>query len=273
MLEIQVDHTHTVCVDLYQNSFIDRWKQLFVETVQSCSINQLESFACSVTESQAQQRLQEAIVTINNFLQRELIPTTPVWDSQKYYNELHSKFELLSGTYENPTRLMKYAPANVKSAIRDLNFYIHRLENRPYKLQDYWYISFDKGCYQRRPLLDEDYQHFSYQLDPGLVYIHYSELGKMFWHLFEDGLPITYSGLKNLHYYSAEISIHLGPSRQLGSAEYFDWAKTNNIDLSNKHVGTGILPIGVAREVDNVRDIAYTSHNITQLRINHGKTI
>ena len=276
MLEIQVDHHEVIKVDLYPNNFVDRWKQLFVETANSCQVNQLESFVFNLPEDVARQRLLTAIDTINQFLKTELIvvPLEINWDDQTWYNQLHKIFEDLSGPWGKPTRLFSIAPDKVKSAVRDLNFYVHRLEVRPYKNSSSFYISFDKNCYKRYQLEHTDYEYFQHYAEPGEAFIHYAELGKTHYDLYKDGLPTDYSGLKNLHYYSAEISIWLGKQpRRFFEDSFYEWADQNNIDVSSKIIGLGIIPIGCIKDVDSARKIVYNGTNITSLRINHGKTI
>jgi len=276
MLEIEVDHCHWVAVDLYRNDFVSRWASLFEKTAASCAVNQLESFSCNLTESQAKERLIAAITAINQFLKREFIdlPKEINWDDQEWYNYLHSKFERLSGTYGKPTGLFEIAPAAIKDAIRALNFYVHRLEMKSCHTIP-WYISFDKDCYIRLPLKFDDYKLFCDVMRSGQAFIHYAELGKTTVDLYEDNLPIDYPGLKNLHYYSAEISLYLGSDDvELFSNGFQNWAKDHSIDITDTKQGLGIIPIGEVKNIDQARQIVYNGSSITNLRItHHGQTI
>ena len=270
MLLIEVDHCHSVAVDLYSNDFVTRWASLFSDTAGSCSINQSESFACNLTETQAQIELAAAISAVNTFLRRDFInqPHTVDWNDQSWYNYLHERFEKLSGTYGHPTRLFSVAPKPVRNAIRAVNFLVHRLEIRPYAQQPFWYISFDKDCYTRLPLQDTDYQLFRYQLEPGQVYIHYAELGKTTWDIFKDGLTPDYSAMKNLHYYSAEISVYLGQQKiDLLTPEFTMWADQNQIDLNRTGLGLGFVPVGQVKDIDTVRQIVYNGSSISNIKI------
>ena len=269
MLEIEVDHCHTVTVDLYSNEFMSRWKLLFEKTAASCGIDQLEAFSCNLTEVQAQERLLWAIDTINGFLKRTFIETGDIdWNDQDWYNYLHAKFERLSGSYDRPTRLMTLADTKLRSAVRALNFYVHKLEQRPYGRHRPWYISFDKDCYQRLPLQPKDYELFQGQVHPGEVVVHYAELGKTTVDLYEDGLPKDYPGLKNLHYYSAELSAHLGSETiSFFSEDFRKWAEENSIDIYDRTLGLGVIPIGTIRDLDRARQIVYNGSSITNLRI------
>lgn len=270
MLEIEIDHCRTVAVDLYQNQFVSKWQMLFERTTSACAINQVESFACKITELESQQRLLRAIDHINEFLKKPFIEITEPcnWDDQNWYNYLHSKFEQLSGSYGRPTRLFEIAPHTVRDAIRALNFYVHRLETRPYQKLKPWYISFDKNCYQRLPLESDDYELFEFVVQPGQAVIHYAELGKNLVDLYQDGLPTTYSGLRNLHFYSAEISISLSDKPfDLFPRGFVQWAQSKGIDVANKKLGIGTIPIGTVKDLDTTRQTVYTGNSITKLRI------
>jgi hypothetical protein len=221
-------------------------------------------------ESEAQQRLLDSINDINKFLKTQYIevPHPCDWDNQNWYNYLHLKFEKLSGSWSSPTRLFAAAPTTFRNAVRSLNFYTHRLEARPYKRLKPWYISFDKDCYQRLPLNEADYELFEHVILPGQVVIHYAELGKTLIDLYCDGLPADYPGLKNLHFYSAEISICMSDYPiSLLPAGFGQWAQSNGIDIFDKKLGIGGLSIGQVRDLDAARQTLYNGNTITQLRI------
>jgi hypothetical protein len=276
MLEIQVDHHNTIVVDLYHNSFVEKWCDLFTQTVASCNVEQLESFCCTLTDEEAQLKIVNAANVINNFLKTDFInqPFPGCWQDQNWYNYLHDKFEQLSGTYEKPTKLLLIAPQHVKQAVRHLNLFLHTLEKSLQGKKFPWYISFNKDCYQRKPFSKEDYNYIKFEFEPGEVYIHYAELGKTYYDLFNDQLPIDYSGLKNLHYYSAELSVSFNKQTiPCYPEEFYHWAKKHKIDVRSKQSGLGILPVGKLRNIDQARQIVYNGNEITNLRINHGKTI
>jgi hypothetical protein len=276
MLEIQVDHAQVIVVDLYHNHFVNKWKKLFLKTVETCEVNQPESFIGNCSEHRAQQNLLDAITAINKFFNKDFIkvPATINWEDQNWYNYLHQIFEQLSGTWNNPTRLMTFANAQVREAIRNINFYVHRLEKRPYQQEASLFVSFNKDCYTRKKFDIEDYQYFQHHVESGQVYIHYAELGKTYLDLYEDGLPFDYAGAKNLHYYSAEIAIRLEPcKKELFDTGFYNWLQQNNIDINDKTLGIGILPIGQVKDVDKAGNIVYNGSRITNLRIDHGKTI
>lgn len=270
MLEIEVDGCYTVAIELYQNQFVAKWQKLFETTASACKINQVECFACRISEQEAQQRLLDSILYINKFLKKNFIevPNIIDWESQHWYNYLHVQFEKLSGPYGQPTRLFAQAPYDFREAVRALNFYLHRIEIRPYTKFKPWYISFDKNCYKRLPLDHDDYQWFTTTVQPGQVVVHYSELGKTLIDVYKDKLSIDYAGMKNLHYYSAEISICLSDKPIcLFPAGFEQWATERNIDVTDKKLGIGALPVGQVQNLDIVRQAVYNGKSITKLRI------
>jgi hypothetical protein len=272
-LDIVVDHHNVVTVDLYRNPFVERWCKLLERTYAVCSINQQDSFSHALTESQAKARLSAAINTINRFLKHDFVPVADEqsWDSKDWYNQLHICFEKLSGEFGKPTKLFQLAPTDVKAAIRDLNFYVHRLEQRPYSDCRPWFVIFDKECYTRQDLEPQDYALFDHQVSVGTVFINYSELGKTYHDIYVDGLPIDYAGIKNSHYYSAEFAIWLDPDRtSLFESGFYNWAEQHNINVNDKTLGLGTIPIGQVRDVDTMKKIAYNGTQITDIRIYHG---
>lgn len=276
MLEIQVDHHNTIVIDLYRNSFVKKWCDLFEQTVATCNVEQLESFCRTLPDQEAQQIIVDSINVINRFLKTQFIdsPFPGCWKEQDWYNYLHTKFEQLSGTYDKPTKLFLVAPQQVKKAIRHINLFLHKLEQSNEGNKSPWYLSFDKDCIQRKPFEQEDYDYIKFEVAPGEVYIHYAELGKTYYDLFKDKLPVDYTGVKNLHYYSAELSIRLNKeTMQCYPEEFYQWADSNHLDVRSKNSGLGILPIGKLRDIDQATEIVYNGHEITNLRIDHGKTI
>jgi len=274
MLEVCLDDAHTVIIELDDNAFVHRWKEVFDRAVNSSTVDQTSSFAFRISKTQALQQLTDSAQVINDFFKREIVPVT-VMDQydQDYCNRVHVIFEQLSGTYDQPTKLFLLAPDAVKLAIRNLNFYVHVLEHDQFEQQNLWYINFDRSHVDRWPLLDQDYDLFQRVVEPGRVYIHYVELGKTHLDLYKDGLPADYEAQKNLHHFSADLTVWLGPKGDVFDAGFESWAQHNSIDLENKRLGLGILPIGRIKDLDTARQYIYNAKKITQLRIYHGQTI
>jgi hypothetical protein len=79
-------------------------------------------------------------------------------------------------------------------------------------------------------------------------------LGKEYIDLYEDNLPIGYAGFKNLHYYSGETVLSFSDYDTFSDQRYSTWLQNNGIDLYNKKLGHGRIPIGIIEDIENVRD-------------------
>jgi hypothetical protein len=237
---------------LNDNSFVRKWIKELSWCLDNCSINQVEAFAGLLTLDESASHLTEACSTINKYLKNFIeIRSDIISQPQDYFNYLHLKFEQLSGEFNKPTRLFSIANTELKTAIRNLNFFLHRIETRS-KNQQNLYISFNKDQYRRIPLEKEDYQFFDVNLPPGTFYLHYVELGKEFLDLYEDNLPLDYENTKNLHYYSGESYISLNGYESFANINFLNWLRIHNIDPDNKLLGYSRIPLG---KVDNVSEV------------------
>lgn len=274
MISIDLNNAQSIEIELYQNDFVTRWLNLFEQTITSSEVNQLEAFAENISDDEARSRLEQAVKTINQWFGKPIIawPDTVNWSDQEWFNTLHIHFERLSGTWDQPTKLFVLAPPEIKACIRDLNFYIHHLETRAVDSKKWLYVSFNKDTYSRKSFEEDDYQLFTHVIQSGEAYIHYAELGKNYIDLYKDNLPVDYQGLKNLHYYSAEIGINLSEASWRLYPEGFDrWAKDKCIDLSDKRLGLGSIAIGRVKNVNDAYTAFNTSSKIINIRIDHGR--
>ena len=239
---------------LNSNPFVFKWLDEVSWCIQNCSFNQQEAFASFITLDQAIVNLTNACHVINRYLKGFLDIRSDIRDqSQEYFNYLHEKFEQLSGEFEKPTKLFLIANDELKTAIRDLNFYIHRVETK-LETGNLFYISFNKDQYRRSTMQQEDYQYAEYDIPAGSLFVHYSELGKDYYDLFKDGLTIGYQGNKNLHNYSGEASLALEDLTMLGNNRYKIWLQEQGIDPYNKFLGHGKIILG---KVSNLPDVVY----------------
>jgi len=234
-------------INLNNNSFTRKWVKELHWCLDNCELNQQEAFSGLLTLSEAEQILNNACVTINKYMKGFIKIETDY--SQEYFNYLHSKFEQLSGKFGKPTLLFSIANKELKTAIRNLNFYIHRLEDNKILVNEF-YISFNKDQYRRHPLVESDYQYFEFEHSPGTLYLHYAELGKEFIDLYQDNLSINYPGFANLHYYSGEAMLSFDSYDCFADTNYLTWLKDNDIDPYNKRLGHGRIPLGTV-DLDN----------------------
>ena len=271
MIEVRLDDAHSVFIKLDDNTLVHRWLPMFNRAVQCSTIDQTACFLFKISKEQALEQLQQASSNINQFLKHAVVPDVDEhWHSSDYCNNIHAVFERLNGTFDEPSRLFICAPQHIKQSIRDLNFYVHILEQEEHEQQNFWYINFDRNSMERQTLNESDYAHFQYHMTPGLVFVHYAELGKTHAELYADGLPATYAGQKNLHYLGADVSIWLGDTVDYFRSGFREWAQKNNINLDDKRLGIGVLPIGHLMDLDHARELIYNANKISNLRIHYG---
>lgn len=244
-------------VSLNNNQFVEKWVKEIRWCLDNCDFEQQEAFVGLMTLEESSKMLAESCATINRYLKNFIdIRQDLLSQDQQYFNYLHSKFEQLSGEFGKPTRLFSVANKELKTAIRNLNFFVHRIEKKKAVIP-YLYVSFDKNHYRRWPLDDQDYEHFEFKIPAGTLVVHYVELGKEFVDLYEDNLTLDYQNFKNLHYYSGEASLYLEDFDCFADPGYKIWLQKHNIDPYNKKLGHGKLVLG---QVDNLPD-AYAKIN------------
>ncbi len=249
----------SIDIALNDNAFTRKWVRELHWCLNNCGIDQQEAFAGFQTRQESADKLISACVVINKYLKNFIeIRCDLLNQPQEYFNYLHQKFEKLSGEFGKPTRLLAVSNLELKSAIRNLNFYIHQTE-RKNKSNDL-YLSFDKNRYRRHPLTEEDYQYFEFNLLPGSLVVHYAELGKDYYDLYKDGLDCNYPGVKNLHYYSGEASLLFTEQNLLNDTNLLEWFKANDIDPYNKKLGHGKILLG------QVLDLEESFSKIAQFR-------
>ena len=254
-------------INLYDNSFVRKWTKELQWCLDNCDFNQKEAFSGLLTLNEASERLHGACVTINKYI-KNFIDIKPdlLNQSQEYFNYLHLKFEQLSGEFSKPTRLFSIANDELKNAIRDLNFYIHRVETKQNQINNL-YISFDKDSYRRIQFEESDYEYCEFALPPGTLFVHYVELGKEFIDIFEDNLPIEYKNLKNLHYYSGESTLNFESYNAFSNIEYFNFLKKHFKDPYDKKLGHGKMPLGIVKDINYTLNLIKQYQHIKEIQI------
>ena len=237
---------------LNDSHFVNKWVSEFQWCLDNCKINQQEAFAGLVSLENSVPNLIKSCETINQYIKNFIeIRNDVLSQPQDYFNYLHLKFEELSGEFGKPTRLFSIAPDNLKNAIRNLNFFVHRLEKKQ-DCQQLLYFSFDKDCYRRFRLSEDDYANFQFELEPGTLCLHYAELGKNFNDLYKDKLPIDYGNFKNLHFYSGEASLLFCKYQTFQDSNYETWIRSHGYDPYNKTLGHGKIPLGIIGDPEAV---------------------
>ena len=261
------DDLQSFDVMLYDNAFTKKWLQEFRWCLDNCKINQQESFSCLVPIEEAAETLKNSCLTINKYLKNMIeIRDSILEQPPEYFNYLHGIFEKLNGTFEHPSGLMQYAPDELKTAIRNLNLFIHVVEEKD-RQQPRLHISFDKDSYRRIKFSDEDYQYFEFEIEPGTMFLNYAELGKDFLDLHQDKLPVDYSGFKNLHYYSGEANITLIKLSGRNTDNFKQWIKNQGFDPADKKLGHGVIPLGKVENLQDVSNLLTTHRTINKIVI------
>jgi hypothetical protein len=226
-------------ISVCTNEFSLRWLHLLEQEILKDNILQIDTYSSLMKQEAALTHLTNAIVLVNEFLKKEFIkiPNNQDLDSRDYYNYLHTKFEQLAGpSWDNPTRLMQIAPENIKLAVKHVNRFCHRLENRPYVIESYLRVEFNTS--EREPLLDRDYDKFEIINEPGVMVLDYSTLGKSLYDCFKDNLTPSYPNMKHQHHYSANFKLKFAVEDSNDIEQFREWMQENNLtDLPQSVIG------------------------------------
>lgn len=256
IIKISFDLGVDLHIELDQNNFVKKWSQLLSEELLSKEILQLDTFSFFLSEDESRKHLVNAIDTVNNFLKTSFIdiPTTEDFDNPVYYIHLHEQFEKLAGPdWGTPTRLMVVAPTNVKLAVRHINRFCHRLEQRPYRLEPMLRVEFDSA--RREPLAVQDYELFGSFDENDRVYLDYSTLGKSLYDCYEDDLDPTYAGLKMQEHYCANFILKFGKLiKRKPESGFNSWLAKYGID-SAAIKNNGYIPLGYIVEKNSLHSI------------------
>jgi hypothetical protein len=265
-LNIYFDTDVVLHINLYDNPFVQKWKELLQEELTTKSILQTDTFSFFMTEEESQKYLVDAITVVNGFLKHEFIaiPNGNDFVNANYYNDLHIKFEQLSGPdWDKPTKLILIAPPEVRLAIKHINRFCHRLEQRPYSIEPLLRVEFD--THKRIPLEPEDYEYFDKTMS-GSVYLDYSTLGKSLYDLYEDNLPVDYKGLKMQQHYAANFIVKFEePTQRKPSHRFKSWLELQGINPSSIS-NTGHIPLGNIVEPNHF-DLIVKSRKINKITL------
>ena len=251
----EIDGKPAFRIDLYDHTVAHKWKNL-IESIyvgDGEDIDHMRTFFNLRTRDEIKDMLLDAVKNINTFLKTEFIKTPKQvdWNEQELYNTLHMAFEKLAGDFDNPTKLIKIAPMNIKENIIDLNCCIHALEHGTSALSNLT-IQWTKKREEtpRIKLTDKEHELFQFNQTKNEVYLAYNELGKSYVDLWQDDLPFEYTATKNNHYIGADIVIAFTNKENVFEQGFIDWCKDNSIDPLKKEHGIGLLPIGKVETIN-----------------------
>ena len=260
----EIDGVPSFEIKLYDNSVAREWKKLIksIHVGDGEDIDHRRSFYNLNTKEEIKNDLLSAVKKINTFLKKEFIimPKNIDWDDQQIYNDLHIYFEKLSGEFDNPTKLIKIAPNDIKESIRDLNYCVHTLENFDDKEQYCIKIQWTKSrtTTPRVPLNQNEYDLIKFEKLPHEVYLSYNELGKNYIDCWKDGLNIDYGSLKNNHFIGADFFIPLKKQKNIFHNDFIQWMKKHNLDPYEKTHGIGLIALGKAKII-NIKHLTKNS--------------
>jgi hypothetical protein len=273
-VKILFDTGFELAIKLNNNSFIQRWTDLLADEISTKEILQVDTFSSFFSKDVSIEYLTSAINKVNSFLKVDFVPLPKDSEinSQDYYNLLHSKFEKLAGSdWSKPTKLMVVAPQEIQLAIKQINRFCHRLEQRPYKIESWLRVEFNTS--RRELLLAEDYNLFEPIKDANIVYLDYSTLGKSMYECYQDGLDPTYSGLKIQEHYCANFVMLFDHPPAVDKDKFNQWLKQYNVDTSLLK-SSGAIPLGKIED-NNALQSVLKSRKINKITLekNDGKTI
>jgi len=139
------------------------------------------------------QKMNRCIEVINKDGRYKIIERAQGPFTQEFSNAIHHHFEVLSGPIWNRTKYFKESPIEVSIAVRGLNDLIHEMESYDRGLIN-TKLGIDTGAAicnkfyncEKEDLSSEDYEHFSLEKDFGVITLHYSQIGKTWFEVFND---------------------------------------------------------------------------------------
>ena len=199
-------------------------------------------------------------------------------------NKIHNHFEHLQGTVGNMSEWYKTADPKTKYSIRQLNNICHEIESLCLSIRKQFYTpewvrpsqitTFLNAT--RYHLFDHHREGFvknSYDRRFGHVYMHWAQIGKTLFEVFNDenGADIDSAmcdAITHLEYYSGEFDIEWG--RDIVYADDYSWHKTkmdnftqwlerNGFDPKDPNLSLGYLEIG---KVDLKRSFGTEDHAV-----------
>jgi hypothetical protein len=247
----------------YDNSISDRWSMALYDQCQRdnriIEPDRLYNFPDGQwTEEMIVNELNSCIDVLNRYSQ-VISHRAFVGMPQEQLNNLHHYFENLRGGVLSPGSYYKSANALQRDCLDRYNVIIHRAEN--------FYSGHTKqGVYprivsrfhnrQRYPLMDKDYQHFTFERYFGELYINYCEVGKPIYDVYKDNDDIVgEDNIRPLRFYSPDFTCYFH-NRSLSSIQNFEngmnewWDRNDNyltalgFTKGDPRNAMGYIPVG-----------------------------
>jgi len=141
--------------------------------------------------------------------------------TQEQLNKLHHHFELLVGQVWNRSHYILEADIETGHSIQQINHLVHEYEayllnerlyaKNPNSMNPWMLVSFEQNQQFIKPLLDQDYELFTYDHPFGCAHLAYCQTGKTHMEAWNDkDLEILDKNINGLRYYSGEFVLKLG---------------------------------------------------------------
>lgn len=199
--------TYDIVLDVLDTSIAKKWYDEINKGYEFYETHRFFGFPNSPNLKECADKINECIDVINEYQPNTIPLRAEATMSVELTNELHKYFEVLHGGVLSNSEFLKNAPTDVAWALTQYNVYIHAYEkahlNRPMIT-----------CTFKAPrilLADEDYDHFTHELQFGHAYINYCEVGKHLLELFEDNDDhCGEENIRPLKYYKADFKLKFG---------------------------------------------------------------
>lgn len=172
----------------------------------------------------------------------------------EHTNILHKYFEDLRGGYLSTTDFYTNSPEHVQQAIQHYNVMIHAYEKVAYSPLKTPTITCTLSG-PRHELSDEDYEHFTYNWQFGVIYINYCEVGKHLLDVFIDNDSVVGDeNIRPLKYYKGDFKLKFSPDFpaekfQEFSNKFESWFSDNEEHFKelniyrDKYRALGLIPV------------------------------
>lgn len=197
--------------------------------------------------------LNSCIDVINSDQQYIITARATEFFDQDFSNIIHHHFEVLSGSFENPSDYYKSSNAAVRKAIAGLNQIIHDMESLHRANETRQVGGSSTGALiceivgaPRYKIPEEYLNYFTMNIGFGDIFLHYSQIGKTWWEVFNDGDQEIYpNAILPLSVISGEFDAffyHYQPEKKL-IARFNNFLIQHGKDPKDKRLALGFLPV------------------------------
>jgi hypothetical protein len=210
--------TYDIVLDVLATPIAKKWyaevggKYEFFET------HRFTGFPNSPTLKEYADKINECIDIINEY-RPDTIPLRAEENmSVDLTNDLHKYFEVLHGGTLSKSEFLTSATESVQWALFQYNVNIHAYEKANCRIPTIT-CTFKSP---RKLLDDDDYNHFTHNLEFGYAYINYCEVGKHLLELYQDQDGVCgEENIRPLAYYKADFKLRLGKGMSADEAEKY----------------------------------------------------